>query len=129
MGATLPLVRQRPLVAIARHCASPSTRSITPLNSIASISRLYNTEAAATEQTAPATEDAAPKQTAPPTEDGPVELFGDLSKLGVHRNLIRCITDNMGYERMTPVQAKTINPALKGTDMYCTSAAPAGMAS
>jgi len=46
-----------------------------------------------------------------------VELFGDLSTLGVHQSLIDAITLDMKYERMTPVQAKTINPALKGTDI------------
>lgn len=113
LGATLPLAHQRSLLAISRHSAIPSTRSITPFKSIASIQRLYSTEATATEQTPSS------------TEDGPVELFTDLPKLGVHQNLITCITDNMGYERMTPVQAKTINPALKGTDMYCLPSSPA----
>lgn len=109
-GAAVPLARQRPLAAIARHCAVPSARSIAHLKSIASVGRLYSTEATATEQSAPSTGS---------TSNEPVELFKDLPKLGVHQNLIDSITQDMGYERMTPVQAKTINPALKGTDMYC----------
>lgn len=46
-----------------------------------------------------------------------IDSFKDLGSIGVHS----CLTDNivagMGYDKMTPVQAKTINPALKGTDM------------
>jgi ATP-dependent RNA helicase MSS116 len=77
------------------------------LKATLSLGRLYSTEAAATEEPA-----------SPSIPNGPVELFSDLSALGVHRSLIDAITRDMKYERMTPVQAKTINPALKGTDMY-----------
>lgn len=50
----------------------------------------------------------------------PEELtkFADLAAVGVHSNLLDAIIKDMRYESMTPVQAKTINPALKGTDMY-----------
>lgn len=55
----------------------------------------------------------------PPLEDAPKEMtrFDDLAQLNVNENLLSAITDDMGYETMTPVQAKTIVPALKGTDM------------
>lgn len=43
--------------------------------------------------------------------------FEELSDAGVHPNLISAITQGMGYDTMTQVQAKTINSALKGTDM------------
>jgi ATP-dependent RNA helicase MSS116 len=43
--------------------------------------------------------------------------FKDLQDLGVNEALISTITQGMKYETMTPVQAKTIPPALKGTDM------------
>lgn len=54
-----------------------------------------------------------------PLEDAPKEItrFDDLAQLNVNENLLSAITDDMGYETMTPVQAKTIVPALKGTDM------------
>lgn len=43
--------------------------------------------------------------------------FKDLQDLGVNEALISTITQGMKYETMTPVQAKTIPPALKGTDI------------
>jgi ATP-dependent RNA helicase MSS116 len=49
-------------------------------------------------------------------EEG-ITLFKDLKNINVNPNLLEAITKDMRYERMTPVQAKTINPALKGTDM------------
>lgn len=84
-------------------------RSAPAWRSIGSIGRTYSTEAAAPVQDA---EDVNTSATS-----GPVENFADLQKLGVHNSLLKSITQGMGYERMTPVQAKTINPALKGTDM------------
>lgn len=47
----------------------------------------------------------------------PVTEFASLQNVGVDQTLLRAIVDDMGYKSMTPVQAKTINPALKGTDM------------
>jgi hypothetical protein len=43
--------------------------------------------------------------------------FESLADVGVHPNLLRAILGDMGYENMTPVQAKTIRPALQGSDM------------
>jgi ATP-dependent RNA helicase MSS116 len=71
--------------------------------------RFYSTESAA------APEEDVTSSVAP---NEPVESFKDLHKLGVHRTLTDAIVKDMGFEAMTPVQAKTINPALKGTDMY-----------
>lgn len=50
--------------------------------------------------------------------DGQITRFADLTSLGVHENLIRSIVEGMKYEVMTDVQAMSINPALKGKDMY-----------
>lgn len=43
--------------------------------------------------------------------------FRDLSQLGIHENLLSAITNDMGYATMTAVQAKTIVPALNGSDL------------
>jgi ATP-dependent RNA helicase MSS116 len=49
-------------------------------------------------------------------EDG-ITKFRDLESIGVHPNLLNAITEGMGYDTMSPVQAKTIPTALKGTDI------------
>ncbi|CAM1511438.1 Fc.00g089510.m01.CDS01 [Cosmosporella sp. VM-42] len=101
------LIQSRSTLPITRRHIVPSLSSrIAPLRSIASISRAYSTEATAE---APEVTSAAPSE----------ELlrFDDLERLGVHPNLLRAITHGMNYDTMTPVQAKTINPALKGTDI------------
>lgn len=56
------------------------------------------------------------------TEDAdaqkPLTKFQDLQDQGViHRNVVRNMTEGMGLETMTEVQSKTINAALKGTDI------------
>lgn len=43
--------------------------------------------------------------------------FDELPALGVHPNLVKSITQGMGYETLSEVQSKTIIPALKGTDL------------
>jgi len=48
----------------------------------------------------------------------PLTKFQDLSDQGVlHRNIVRNMTEGMGLETMTEVQSKTINSAIKGTDI------------
>lgn len=103
--ATASLLSQtRTTLPIARRQIVPVLSTLSPLNRIASISRAYSSEASAAQDEAPvaAPTDAVPK-------------FADLE--GVHPNLITAITEGMSYDNMTPVQAKTITPALKGTDM------------
>lgn len=58
----------------------------------------------------------------PPSEAGdaqpPLTKFQDLQDQGViHRNIVRNMTEGMGLETMTEVQSKTINSAIKGTDI------------
>ncbi|KAH6996248.1 P-loop containing nucleoside triphosphate hydrolase protein [Ilyonectria sp. MPI-CAGE-AT-0026] len=103
--ATASLLSQtRTTLPIARRQIVPVLSTLSPLNRIASISRAYSSEA-------PAAQDEAP--VAAPTDAVP--KFADLE--GVHPNLITAITEGMSYDNMTPVQAKTITPALKGTDI------------
>lgn len=73
------------------------------------LSRAYSTESAQAVRDAEGVEEVA-------AEEG-ITLFKDLKDLKVSPNLLDAIVKDMKYERMTPVQAKTINPALKGTDM------------
>lgn len=50
--------------------------------------------------------------------DSPVTKFDELAQRKiVHENVVSAITRGMGIETMTEVQSKTINEALKGTDM------------
>ncbi|KAL6883935.1 P-loop containing nucleoside triphosphate hydrolase protein [Trichoderma longibrachiatum] len=86
--------------------AASVSRSVAPLKSFAQFNRLYSADAAVAEEKTP--ENAAV---------GEITAFRDLESMGVHRNLLDAITQDMRYESMTPVQAKTINPALKGTDI------------
>ncbi|KAH7160793.1 P-loop containing nucleoside triphosphate hydrolase protein [Dactylonectria macrodidyma] len=103
--ATASLLSQtRTTLPISRRQLVPVLTTISPLNRIASISRAYSSEA-------PAAENETPVVTT--TEEA--TKFSHLE--GVHPNLVEAITRGMGYDDMTPVQAKTINPALKGTDI------------
>ncbi|KAI5463344.1 P-loop containing nucleoside triphosphate hydrolase protein [Mariannaea sp. PMI_226] len=100
--STLPIVNRR---------IAPVLSSIKPLGRIASI-RAYSSEvseatANQVEESAADTPAAAPKNE--------TAKFSDLE--GVHPNLLSGITSGFGYDSMTPVQAKTIKPALKGTDI------------
>lgn len=56
------------------------------------------------------------------SSSGLITRFGDLSSIGVHENILRAITQDMGYVDMTDVQAMSINPALQGKDMYVSPA-------
>ncbi|KAM0708652.1 hypothetical protein Q7P35_005304 [Cladosporium inversicolor] len=48
----------------------------------------------------------------------PLTKFQDLQDQGVlHRNIVKNMTEGMGLETMTEVQSKTINSAIKGTDI------------
>jgi ATP-dependent RNA helicase MSS116 len=76
------------------------------LKSIANTYRLYSDEAAAVQE-----------EISHPAPARDLVNFKDLTQVGVHGSLIDAIVKDMGYESMTPVQSKTINPALKGTDM------------
>ncbi|PTB70624.1 DEAD-domain-containing protein [Trichoderma citrinoviride] len=87
--------------------AASVSRSVAPLKSFAQFNRLYSADAAVAEENTP--ENAAPV--------GEITSFRDLEAIGVHRNLLDAITQDMRYDTMTPVQAKTITPALKGTDI------------
>lgn len=80
---------------------------VSPLKAVEFAARNYSTEADAQQQV-----DGAVPAT------GEITSFAALAENGVHPNLLRAIVKDMGYDTMTPVQAKTINPALKGTDMY-----------
>ncbi|OQO10198.1 hypothetical protein B0A48_04555 [Cryoendolithus antarcticus] len=51
-------------------------------------------------------------------DDEPITKFKDLATQNIiHPNIVRTLTDSMGFETMTEVQAKTINAAIKGTDI------------
>lgn len=59
----------------------------------------------------------AARQTSSDATSGHVTRFAELGSLGVHEQLIKSITQRMGYENMTDVQSMTINAALAGKDM------------
>jgi ATP-dependent RNA helicase MSS116 len=93
----LPAVRRQVLT---------SRTSIAAISRIASITRAYSTEATAEQNES---------EPIPSAEAEPEVRFADLQ--GIHPNLLKPIIEDMKYDTMTPVQAKTIQPALKGTDM------------
>ncbi|KAF4472740.1 ATP-dependent RNA helicase [Fusarium albosuccineum] len=88
----------------ARRQVLSAQSSITSFNKIASIYRSYSSEAVAENPASPS-----------PASSEEVNKFADLE--GITPNLLKSIIEDMGYETMTPVQAKTIQPALKGTDI------------
>lgn len=100
------LLRTRAALSVPRLQVSFAVRPLSSFKPISSAARAYSTEADASAELV--------QETAAP---GEVTKFRDLAALGVHNNLLSSIIDGMGYESMTQVQAKTINPALKGTDM------------
>ncbi|KAF2773214.1 DEAD-domain-containing protein [Teratosphaeria nubilosa] len=66
-------------------------------------------------QQAAAAQQAAPAQDG---ENGKVTRFADLERNGIiHPTVVRTLTQGMGLETMTEVQAATINEALRGTDI------------
>jgi ATP-dependent RNA helicase MSS116, mitochondrial len=104
-AATATLLTQtRAALPVVRRQVLTNQSSIAVISRIASITRAYSTEAVA-EQNEPA----------PSAEAEPEVRFSELK--GIHPNLLKTIIDDMKYDTMTPVQAKTIKPALKGTDM------------
>jgi ATP-dependent RNA helicase MSS116, mitochondrial len=106
-----PIVSQTRLSAqqISTRRVSAALQSRAPLYQFRHLSRAYSTESAQAVRDAEGVEGVA-------AEEG-ITLFKDLKNINVNPNLLEAITKDMRYERMTPVQAKTINPALKGTDM------------
>lgn len=71
-------------------------------------------------QTTRSRQEAAAAESASKAEesDGEITRFEDLETRGIiHANVVRTLTREMGLETMTEVQAKTINNALKGTDI------------
>jgi ATP-dependent RNA helicase MSS116 len=98
------LLRPRAAIPIVHFgAASTSTPIASPFKSALWSARAYSSEAAAVEE--------------PVRASTEVSNFADLADLGVHPSLITAVTKHMGYQTMTPVQSKTISPAMKGTDM------------
>lgn len=100
------LLSSRTALPAMRSGAVSLPRPVVSFKSFAAFNRLYSSEAAVAEESA-----------AQPAAAEEMSSFQDLETIGVHRNLLDAITKDMGYETMTPVQAKAIAPALKGTDM------------
>ncbi|KAG5950419.1 hypothetical protein E4U53_005099 [Claviceps sorghi] len=105
-AAPFAVVRNRAALAATQRTVLSISRPVTCFKSIIHASRNYSSEATAVDAEVP---EAAPS--------GEVVKFEELTRFGVHENLLKAITKDMRYETMTPVQAKTINPALKGTDI------------
>lgn len=104
--ATASLLSQQ---GLATRAIRPAMLSIQPWKTISPLARYYSSEMTAEAQVR---DDAAVA-----VADEPANKFADLEALGVNQSLLRAIIQDMKYDNMTPVQAKTINPALKGTDM------------
>ncbi|KAF7553074.1 hypothetical protein G7046_g7199 [Stylonectria norvegica] len=107
--SALPITRSRILPALSA--------SLVPLTRIAGIPRAYSTEASAEASEATSAETESAQEPAKNAVQEDATRFADLEARGIHPNFLRAIIDDLGYDTMTPVQAKTINPALKGTDI------------
>ncbi|KAI0403924.1 DEAD-domain-containing protein [Xylaria palmicola] len=106
-SASLTRSTQSQHLAILRQTASqPALRHLAPR---CALFRLYSAESDAAQ--------ANRSDEFAPVESAPVTRFTELSQLGVNEALIEALTRGMGYDAMTEVQAMTINPALKGSDM------------
>ncbi|KAM0563250.1 hypothetical protein ACHAPJ_000968 [Fusarium lateritium] len=104
-AATAALLSQtRAALPIARRQILTPQSSIASLNRIASITRAYSSEAVAEQSEETSSE-----------SPEPLVRFAELE--GINGNLLNAIVKDMSYDTMTPVQAKTIKPALKGTDI------------
>lgn len=86
-------------------------QTTTPWKGMKQVGRMYSSEAAAD-----ATAKTAEELESESASSSETLAFRDIAS-PINPNLLKAITRDMGYETMTPVQAKTINPALKGTDM------------
>jgi len=107
-AAPFAVVRNRAALAATQRTVLSISRPATCFKSIILASRNYSSEATAV--------DAEVVSEATTTTEEVVK-FDELTQRGVHQNLLNAITKDMRYDTMTPVQSKTINPALKGTDM------------
>lgn len=105
-AAPFAVVRNRAALTATPRTVLSISRPATCFKSIIYASRNYSSEATAVDAGVPETE-----------TPGEIVNFADLTQFGVHQNLLNVIIKDMRYETMTPVQSKTINPALKGTDM------------
>jgi hypothetical protein len=63
------------------------------------------------------TRDAAATEQAQNEEGPEIRTFEDLQQLGVHPTLTDAIKSQFGYTEMTPVQIKSVRPALAGRDL------------
>ncbi|KAH7328208.1 P-loop containing nucleoside triphosphate hydrolase protein [Stachybotrys elegans] len=100
--ATASMLRSRIAVPAARSAIGHASPLSVPLKNVAHAIRTYSAEAAAVSSSQ--------------GSEAPVS-FRSLEEHGVDSTLLRAIDTDMGYEHMSPVQAKTIHPALKGSDI------------
>lgn len=98
-----PSILLRPRAVLPASRLATATQTLAPFKNASWSLRAYSSEAVAAEP--------------PASVSSEKEKFAELADLGVDQNLIRAVTEGLGYEAMTPVQAKTITPALKGTDI------------
>lgn len=78
-----------------------------PVLALRQTARFNSSEAPATEA---AVEEDEPQGAQPPR-------FKDLLQMGVHPTIVSTITQRLGFQNMTDVQAKTIRPAMAGKDL------------
>ncbi|RFU78743.1 atp-dependent rna helicase mss116 [Trichoderma arundinaceum] len=100
------LLSARTTFPATQSAAASLTRPAAPLKSLVCLTRFYSSQAAVAEESAPESVAA-----------GELSSFQELEAIGVHGNLLSAIIKDMRYDTMTPVQSKTITPALKGTDI------------
>ncbi|KAG5942094.1 hypothetical protein E4U59_001348 [Claviceps monticola] len=116
-AAPFAVIRNRAAFAATQRTLLYASKPVSSFRSFTHASRNYSSEAPAYEAEV---EDAQAEEEVselPPATPAEAVNFIDLAEKGVHKNLLEAITMDMNYTSMTPVQSKTINPALKGSDI------------
>ncbi|KAG6144176.1 hypothetical protein E4U12_007094 [Claviceps purpurea] len=116
-AAPFAVIRNRAAFAVTQRMLLSASKPVSSFRSFTHASRNYSSEASAHEAEV---EDAKAEEEVselPPATPAEAVEFVDLAERGVHKNLLEAIINDMNYTSMTPVQSKTINPALKGSDI------------
>ncbi|KAG6035731.1 hypothetical protein E4U40_001905 [Claviceps sp. LM458 group G5] len=116
-AAPFAVIRNRVAFSATQRTLLCASKPVSSFRSFTHASRNYSSEAPAYEAEVEDAEVEEESSELPPATPAEAVDFVDLAERGVHKNLLEAIINDMNYETMTPVQSKTINPALKGSDI------------
>ncbi|KAG5919563.1 hypothetical protein E4U61_000786 [Claviceps capensis] len=116
-AAPFAVIRNRAAFAATQRALLSASKCVSSFRSFTHASRNYSSETPAYEAEVEDAEAEEEDSELPPATPAEAVEFADLAERGVHQNLLDAIINDMNYASMTPVQSKTINPALKGSDI------------